>query len=342
MLIPRRIKLSFLVVLFFVFISGCSGTPYETFQQAMEQTDEISKGKSKFSLDLNLEFKESSDTESLKPLDLEKLEVQHQFDKTRSLSQSTIFTKVNEFGFDLKIYQDGSQFYMVSPLFPKIFILNEQQFSDEGHAQYDKPFLTEETVKQLNKLWGSILTDENVTQLGTIILTTPDGDVKATEYQLNLTSDILSPVLLKTIDILSGDPVLNEQIEQGFNQYRPDSHQSISAQEIWQFNRNWIENATIGPVSYLAYIDRDGYIIEEKLDVQIEGGSEGASVGTDQLKMVPIKSVAFTFHLQRWDIEKDVDIQLPQVTEENSMTFERFEEDNPFIDFIPGKGAQSQ
>ena len=315
----KLILISILIVSLMLLTTGCLSGSNQIYQESVEKTANIEKGKSKLILDMNLELDENFIAE-VKPIKIEKFEIENKFDKARSLSQSTLFAKINDLGIDAKLYQNGEMYYLTSPLLEKIVTVNLNDFISVADTNQFEKIILDETEEKLEKIWKKLLTDKDVTKLNNIILSTPDGAVKAKEYQLNLTDEDLRSAMLESIDILSEDQLFNKKMDGILKNSSYSTEKLTSVKEMWSENRNFIQNSKIGPLSYLAYIDRDGYIVEEKLTVGIKGGDGSKNTG--------IKSFSFSYHLQRWDIERDVEINLPNVTVDNSIPLEQFLKQN--------------
>lgn len=285
----------FLLLFFVLFISGC-GSAHETFMKAVDKTGTIQKGKSSIALQLKMEG--VPDLEDGQLFSLEKMTVNHEYDRGEEISKSVVYASINHVGLDFTIYEDRDNTIVTSPLLPKLLVLNKESIEPLGEASFGAQISLESEMEQdLAVIWHRLLTDESVSRLGSVIVTTPDGDVKGKEFEIRLTSDQLKPAILETMDL-----------------YIQANMKHFSSEESFEKNieqlRERIETSEIGPVSYYAYIDRDQYIIEEKLSA-VMTFSDGLSIFID-------------FQLQRYDLEKDVSISLPVMTEENVITADEF------------------
>ncbi len=284
-----------LILIFFgMFLSGCQ-SPQEALMEAAEKTENIETGKSSVSLQINLEG--SPVKEDIEPLFLEKLEISHEYDKRKEVSKSTVYANLNNFGVDFTIYEAGSKVMVSSPLLPKILLLENDMLPEfsQNNAEIGIYF-DEQLAAKIAKIWVPLITDENVSKLGNVVVTTPDGDVKGKEFEITLSADQLKPALIKTVKLYADAQIANHTIEDGEAYF----------EEIVEL----IEKNDIGPISYFAYIDRDGIIVSEKL--------------TADLKFAPDVSIAIDFQLQRFDLWQDVTIDLPELTDDNFMTKDDF------------------
>lgn len=281
----------FLLLFFILFISGC-GSAHETFMKAVDKTGNIQKGKSSITMQLNMEGVPELEDGQL--FSLEKMTVNHEYDRGREIAKSVVYAYVNHVGLDFTIYEDRGNTIITSPLLPKLLVLNHENIEPLGKSSFGPQMSLESGMEQeLAGIWHRLLTDESVSRLGSVIVTTPDGDVKGKEFEIKLTSEQLKPAIIETMNLyihanleqLSSDKAIEKNIEQFLER---------------------IETSEIGPVSYYAYIDRDQYIIEEKLSAM--------------LTFIDGLTISIDFQLQRYDLEKDVLISIPVMTKENVIT----------------------
>lgn len=281
----------FLLLFFVFFISGC-GSAHETFMKAVDKTGNIQKGKSSITMQLNMEGVPELEDGQL--FSLEKMTVNHEYDRGEEISKSVVYASINHVGLDFTIYEDRDNAIVTSPLLPKLLVLNKESIESLGEASFGPQMSLESDMEQeLAGIWHRLLTDESVSRLGSVIVTTPDGDVKGKEFEIRLTSEQLKPAIIDTMNLyiqanleqLSSDKAIEKNMEQFLKR---------------------IETSEIGPVSYYAYIDRDQYIIEEKLSAV--------------LTFIDGLTISIDFQLQRYDLEKDVLISIPVMTKENVIT----------------------
>lgn len=288
------------LLVFLLFISGC-GSPLDTFQEALEKTNNLEKGKSEVSIELNVDG--PLEGEEFESLFLEKLTIKHEFDKTKEKSKSSIYTMINNVGIDLTVYEDGENTIVTSPLLPKLVLLDAKNI--ENMSVNDDTFppqmiIASNTEEAISTVWYNLLTNENVSKLGNVIVTTPDGDVKGKEFEIHLTKEQLQPALMETVSLYLNDPNVSKMLKEN------DQDLKLIEEKMIDF----IQSSEVGPVSYYAYIDRDSYIIDETFSTSIHVNNE--------------TNIKLDFQIQRWDLGNEVDIEVPTLTEDNVMTINEF------------------
>ena len=280
----KKIKLMFSLLFLFTLIIGCSN-PYETYQKAHEKTSEIQTGKTSIALQLTAENLE---------LPFNRLDIEQAYDQTEDKSKSSIFIDLDSYGVEATLYQHQGAMYVVSPLLPKILVVNDGDFEQSLENEYTEIApsieLDEELLNQIRALWYELITSENISELGNVIVTTPDGDVKGKEYKVIMTNEKVMPVLSKTIEL--------------FMDSHSDLLQDMNVTDYDEF----LEDMEFDTISFYAYLDRDDRIIEERFTFDVTV-AEGYTMNID-------------FQLQRWDMGKSVDIKLPTVTNDNVMSYE--------------------
>ncbi len=337
----KMLSMVFLIVSFVFITTACGNAPYEAFHQAEQKTEDISKGKSMLTIDVDMDFNQDVTSLIQDKTWIENVEIENVFDKNQEKAQWTIYGKVNDLGFDAKLYQDESLYYLITPLLPKILVINqealENRFGSDRKAKTEKmkndtkSYIAENTIKQLKQLWGNIYKGKDVVKLRNIILSTPDGDVKAKEYKINLSSENvdIKQLLIESFDILASDEMLKKQLEHSLEQaYEKDkdSKERLTADQIWEMKKEWVESTTFDPITFLAYIDRDNYIIEEQFNLQMHSNT------TSDKYINGLENYTLSYTLQRWDIEKDIEFTLPEITQENIMTLDDLGQEFNFND----------
>ena len=106
--------------------------------------------------------------------------------------------------------------YVITPLIPKIVVIKGGEFVHPDWTAGDienMPALSQESLEAIEKVWKSLYNDDNVSALEKIVLDTPEGSVKATKYEMNLTDEQLKPAIRKTMEIVLSDSAFMEGVE---------------------------------------------------------------------------------------------------------------------------------
>ncbi len=326
---------------------GCTRSDYETYMAASERTDNVARGKSEMKMGIKLKFnKEGLSGETLEGLGMFEdlaFELRSEFDRDREENLSRIFAQAKDTGLDAKIYTRGGLVYVITPLIPKILVIKGEGLIDTDWAAGNRekmPVPSAESLVDIEKIWKSLYSDDNVSALEKIVLDTPEGSVKATKYMANVTDEQLKPALKKTMEILMQDRAFMEGMEgimrtamekfaHGENVQdgagsQPDEDnffpQGFSFEEAMRANMQAMENATVKTFSQTAFIDRDNYIIEERLsmDILFHFTEAGAP-----------RSYSMEMTIKNWDLNRAQEIYFPEVTAENSITLDELEDEYP-------------
>lgn len=301
----RRSMLLSVLLFALLLLSACGTDPNQAMFQAEKKTFSVGTGK----MDLLLKMKgkiKVREANGEKEVDwpIPEAEAKIQYDAGKGLSLTQYRLMFDEIGMEGKIYQNRGLIYLVSPLFPKILVLNGAESIRTPSVSPPAPPISEGSIAKLKERWLSLLQEEEAARLGDLLLDTPDGKVKAKKYQIYLTSGNLRSFLADSLAIVRRDETFRKQMEEYVKEYRAEGA-PLSADQAFDKMNELLQNLEIGPLSYYAYIDRDGYVIKENLEVAI-----------DQMTL--------SFDLSRWDLGKSVEINMPEVTEENSQSLESF------------------
>lgn len=333
-----RKKVAVLIVLSIVLAAwtiGCKAkSDYETYMKAQERTEAAARGKSEMKMDMRITFnKEGLDKDVSDALDIFEdmaFELRREYDNDKTESLNKIFMKVKDTGIDVKVYVKDETAYIITPLIPKIVVLKGEGLIPGDFAETDfenPPQLSKDSIDAILKVWKSLYDNENVAALEKIVLDTPEGSVKATKYMLSLTDSDLKPAIRKTIEIILNDSVFIKDLEDMMQSAMSQQKDILSEEGIWQegfsfreilkSNMDAMEDSTIKTFNQVAYIDRDNYIIEErlKMDMLYHFTQKGAP-----------RAFGMEMTIKNWDINKGQDIYFPDVTPDNSITLEELKE----------------
>lgn len=330
----RRTIISLLVIALVVLaVAACSRkTDYQVFMEAMERTERVEMGKMSMEIAVNADFNKEGFSEDVRDSIsfFEKLNfsLKDEYNRKKNESLKKIFIQMKETGIDAKLYTRGEVGYVITPLIPKILVIQGEELVHLNSGRINRenlPRLSKESLEQLDKVWTSLYNDENISALEDIVMDTPEGSVKARRYEVKLTDEQLKPALKKSMNILMKDEQLMKGIKEVMGQHTGD----ISIEEMLKKNIEMLDQATINSFSQIAYIDRDNYVIDERirLDITFYFSEPGAPT-----------HYAFEMNTKRWDLNKEPKIYFPEVTAENSITLGQLEEKYPaFFEGMKGE-----
>lgn len=313
----KSISLVLVVLLAIVAMWGCSDKSYEDFTAAVEKTDAVQK----ISGETDINIKMDIDTEGLdekvkKNLDMLKdIKVENVFrkDKEANMTVSDIYVSLGGFGFDIEYYDDGEKPFIKMPMMEKYVYLSdfEKMSGDNGEngsvdpsstSAFKNPqdFISEESIEKIGKLWNESIQRENVFKGSKSLIDTPEGEVKATKYQIKYGDELFKELVSETIKIIANDPKFKEQGMNMLSEGADDEDKSLE-----EALANIHEDMTINDFTVENYIDIDGYIVKE--DILVDIGIKGEGKGY-------MKSFRMEISSKYYNIEKDQEIQMPDKT----------------------------
>ncbi len=307
-----------------VITGGCSTkSDYQLYMEAVERTGAVEKGKMSMDMDMRMEFNREGLTEDAeKYLDLFKdisAGIIGQFDKTREESLTDIFIKGGDLGLDAKIYSKGDIAYIITPLIPKILVVKGEELIGLGKGKVNRdhiPKPSKESLEKVEKIWTGLYDRENVAAIEDIVLDTPEGKVKARKFRITLSDEQLKPAIRETMTVFMED----RQLVEGLRDMMKPEAGEFTVDDMLKINQEMLDGATINNFSQVAYIDRDNYVIEERVDIDITFGYSrpGAVTG-----------YSFSMIMRKWDLNREPEIHFPDVTAENSTTLDQLSDKYP-------------
>ena len=190
--------------------------------------------------------------------------------------------------------------------------LNNNEQDLEGSV-----FLSTETEEALKDLWVSTLEEENVFRGKDTVLTTPDGEVKTTVYTITLGRDQIREFLLGAIEIFSKD----EKLSTILSDVSDLQSQNYSGEFFLKLKEQMNKNTDLN-FQYTAYVDIDGYIVNELIAFQSE--QNVAQTGEP-------KGIQYKLELKNWDINGKQEFDFPKLTEENTMKADQLDNSMPSL-----------
>lgn len=334
----RRIALYILAaVLILTAAASCTRkSDYEVFMEANEKTEKVEMGKSSMEISINMDFnKEGLPEEAAKFLGLFeklKLELTDEFNRKKEEGLKKVFLQAGNMGIDGKLYTRGKVGYVITPLIPKIVVVQGEELVHLNSGKFDgddMPKLSDHSLEQLDRIWTSLYSDESVSALEDIVMETPEGSVKAKKFAVNLTDEQLKPAIKKSIDIFMTD----EQLMNGMKNImegQSGEYNGFTVEEMLRQNIRMLDQATVNNFTQVAYIDRDNYVIDETVSMDIT--FHFTEPGTPN-------HYSFSMKIKRWNLNKEPQIYFPEVNEENSITLNQLSVEYPgFFDAVKGAG----
>jgi hypothetical protein len=311
-----------------MFLTSCNTTNLVEYKKASEKTDQIIKGQTAGEFTMTTEINPDGLTaEEIKELN---------YIKDMDGSFSVVFDDEEEkaiirnylnfggLGYDFEVYVNGEEVSIKLPVVGKYLRIDEEMIS-EGEQYYDtgNQIISEETKKEFTKKWISLMNEEDVFKGKNIVLTTPDGEVKTTEYTIKLSDEQIKTLLKTTAQILSEDEALKLFFEKNISVNVGETEGELEQKTFEEMLDDIVSSAEkfkVENFSYRAYVDIDGYIVNEIIDISLK---------TIDAEKEGIIGINYNLDIKTWDINKEQKFEFPTLTDENTIKTDEMKENMP-------------
>ena len=176
----------------------------------------------------------------------------------------------------------------------------------------------QDTIDEIKNKWLEILNKKDVVSGNKTLLTTEDGEIKVTQFSINLTGEQIKQLLNESLDIIVKDKSVDE-LAKGVTD---ENGNKIEFEKLVNNLKNKMNDTTIRDFKYTGYIDIDGYIIQENIELiaDFDNVESGKILSTD-LKM----------QIKHWSIEKEQKFEFPELTKDNILEQESIDQGMPFM-----------
>lgn len=322
----KRILTAILALLLAVSLAGCGTDSLEDYKRAVEKTEQIKKGQTAGEFSIEMDFNtEGMTAEQIKMLNYFKT-IKGSFNiVSDDEAEKAIFRNylnMGGLGFDFDLFVNGEEVYMKLPVIGKYMRIDQAQASEFKHqVDEEARLISEESQEAINEKWLGLLTKEDVFKGRNMVLTTPDGEVKTTEYTIKLTDDQIKTLAADSMDILYGDAKLKENYEEYFRK-NVKGMKDVSFEEILANIKENMKDYEVESFSYTAYVDIDGYIVNELIEFSMKVDNAGPA---------SLARVSFRLDIKNWGINKEQKFDFPELTEANTIDIKDMDENMPFV-----------
>ena len=299
-------------------LTACNTDNLEQYKKAFEKTNQIKRGQSSGEMTVKLDF----NTDGLSQEDMREINNFKEMSGSYNIifddeAEKAIFRNYINFGglgYDFDMFFNGKEAAMKLPVVGKYIRISEAQQADMDTESFNE-MISDDTMKQIAEKWIGLMKEEDVFKGKDIIITTPDGDVKTTEYTVVLSNEQLKDLILEIVEIVSAD----EKLRSFYNEniiIKDDTDVDVSFDKILKDIEYSIDKFTIDNFKYNALVDIDGYIVNENLAYSIRSTDEE----------IALKSAEYNLDVKTWDINKEQTFNFPVLTEENTLDTENSED----------------
>lgn len=299
----KNFKIITLIVMFSLIglmSTGCmSAADYESYMNAVIKTDEIRKGISTMEVSVENTLNQAlmdqltqEERETFEKMKSIKVNITNRFDLEKKQSIMDVYLYYNQLGTDIKVFKPSeNELYLKLPYLEGVFDIREG--FDVNQMDTDKiSGFTKEVASQ----WNAMLEVENIFVGEKTIIENEDGEVKSTMYTVKPTVAQLDAFMrsLRT-SVLSHQEELKIFLEE-MNMAGSDISKLDDATYEDLVNAIF-DSITITRYEETAYVDVDGYIIDEKMVIELQYESSENVNHIFETQRIEV-------HHQNWDIEK--------------------------------------
>lgn len=307
-------------------LAGCETDGLGEYKKAAEKTSAIERGQTSGDIFMTTDFNTDGMTaEEIKELNYYKdIEVNfnasYDYGKEKAIYKN--YMNIGGLGIDYEFFVNDGDMFIKLPIVGKYLNLNDIKSTmsietnlDEAEEQMISP----RTIEAVSAKWVGVMKKDDVFKGEDIVLTTPDGEVKTTEYTIKLTDEQIKELYIYTIDTATQDEKLKSFYEKYLKQ-NANLCENKSYEVLLEDLKENINDYKIESFNYTAYVDIDGYIVDEVVDVTLKViNSEGES----------LSKVNYIMNIKNWDINKEQNFKFPQLTKENTINTDGMEENMP-------------
>jgi hypothetical protein len=315
----RKILMAFMVISLLIICAGCGASPYEAYVAAVEKTDEIDKT----AYEAEITSKADIDTEGLSTREKRqynffknlRVNIEGKRDREAGQIEQVIRYNLNGIGFDITYYQDRESRLLKMPFLDK-YILIEQTEGLIDEETYLVP--DQETIDKWEVLWLDIIEEDKVFKAEKDLVETPEGEVKATKYIVEIKGQALKTFAIKSIDVLLGDEDFVRSIEEEVNSHLEED-ETFDLKGYLEVAKDKINLIGIEKLVFENYVSIDGYIIKDtfKANLSLEALDKR------------MKGIDLNYEGILFDINREQDIDIPVINQENLTTIKEFQETFP-------------
>ncbi len=307
----KKIISVLLILLISVSLFGCSQDYLQNYKEAVEKTESRKSGREWISINIENEFNEENiSQEILEELNyLKNIQVEMTSFFNENKDESKLYIKYRGLGYDLTMFSWKEEILIYIPMVGKYIKLEEENLDlDENNEELED---LQNIGSRVQKEWLELLKKDDVVKGKKDIMTTKDGDVKVDKYTIEPSEEQLRLFLKKVFAILrSEEENLSKLIQNEDNDINIGNLITNTEKAVEKFEKITFKNET--------YIDIDGYIVKEYIDVVLE--DYDPEPGSNSIIKVDVE-------IENWENEIEQSIEIPEVNEEDVMNIDSIDDD---------------
>jgi len=313
----KKILTIILVILAVVSLIGCNQDYLQNYKEAVEKTDGRSQGKESIKITINNDFnQENISQEIIEELNyLKNIEFEVTSSFNESYSKSRAYIKYRGLGYDINLYTGESETLVQIPIINKYIKIDNEDlgFNEDEENNFEG---MEELTSKIQSEWLDLLQKEDVVKGKRDLMTTQDGDVKVDKYTISPSEEQLRLFLKKFFAVLRSE-------EESLKALVQNQNEKVNVEEVVNNLENAIDEFEKITFKNEAYIDVDGYIVKEFINIDLE--NYDPQPGSNSKISVKVE-------IENWENEADQTIEIPEVEESDLIDLDSME--NNFESFI--------
>lgn len=305
-------------------LAGCGEVPYDTYQEAVRKTETIERKGYESTVEttaiIDTEGLDLSDKRELNFFKNVRVSIEGQYDRKNNRIKQVFHYNLNGIGFDMTYYQIEDQKLLKLPFIDKFIIISEETSIEkvtDKSADYIVP--SDETINAIETLWSSTVEEDKVFKENKDLVETPEGEIKTTRYTIEFSGESIKNFSIGVIELIIDDQLFINDIEAEISK-QLEAPSTIEIEMALNKFIELIEMATFENITYEAYVSIDNYIIKEKFKTTVLFEEETSG----RLESIDINYEGILF-----DINEAQEINLPELTDDNTTTMKDFGEGFP-------------
>lgn len=271
-------------------LTGCmQGEDYDAYMAAVDKTDAVNSGRARTEIlvesTFNQAFVNEFASEDIKTFEHYLFTLEERFNRDANQSILEIFYYNNTLGTDLYLYQVGpEQVYLKLPFMNALYDVNTQMDVPMGDIGG--------FTKTIGTAWQRMLKAENIFMGEKTLIKNKDGEIKATKFTVKPTAlqlDVFMTQLRAALMLHKTELVAMFEEMTESDEMTEETYETVV--------NTMMDSITITGYEETAYVDVDGYVIEEKVVVDLSFASN-----TEVKNIFETQRVTMSTTL--WEIER--------------------------------------
>ena len=300
--------------------TGClAGEDYKDYMSAVEKTNTMTQGASKIEIELentfNASFLESlsdEDRDEIDKMDHLQASVVSRFNNNQNQGIYEAYVFTGKLGMDFKVYRKSNEaIFLKMPFSASLYAVDTTKNSE---SDLENPVASQDYFKSIGRDWNLLLKEDNIFAGEKTVITNGDGEVKATKFSIKPTTEQLSLFLSD----LRASLIENKEMMTAYiKTMNPNAEMSEADYEKMV---NVILNAMkIEKYEEVAFVDLDGYIIEENVNIVI-------SFNPTEEGEIALSKQKISYKKKYWDIEKEQQLSFKELDNYEILPIENLED----------------